>query len=67
MQENSGKQIRREIKGGQLKDNMGEKLGEKVVEKTGDKMGDSLGEIHKLNLCLWGEKSLYKRVVCYKL
>ena len=51
MQENSGRQIRREIKGGQLGEKVGEKLGEKVGEKTGEKVGESLGEIHKLNLC----------------
>ena len=51
MQENSGRQTRREIKGGQLGEKVGEKLGEKVGEKTGEKVGESLGEIHKLNLC----------------
>ena len=51
MQENSGRQIRREIKRGQLGEKVGEKLGEKVGEKTGEKVGESLGEIHKLNLC----------------
>ena len=51
VQENSGRQIRREIKGGQLGEKVGEKLGEKVGEKTGEKVGESLGEIHKLNLC----------------
>ena len=51
MQENSGNQIRTEIKGGQLGEKVGEKLGEKVEEKTGEKVGESLGEIHKLNLC----------------
>ena len=50
MQENSGRQIRREIKGGQLGEKVGEKLGEKVGEKTGEKVGEGL-EIHKLNLC----------------
>ena len=44
MQDNSGRQIRRELKGGQL--------GEKVGEKTGEEVKESLGEIHKLNLCL---------------
>jgi hypothetical protein len=44
VQENSGRQIRREIKGGQL--------GEKVGEKTGEKVGESLGEIHKLKVAL---------------
>ena len=48
VQENSGRQIRREIKGGQLGEKVGKKLGEKVGEKTGEKVGD----IHKLNLCL---------------
>ena len=48
MQENSGRQIRREIKVGQL----GERVGKKVAEKTGEKVGESLGEIDKLNLCL---------------
>ena len=48
MQENSKRQNRGEIKGGQL----GEKLGEKVGEKVGEKTGESLGEIDKLNLCL---------------
>ena len=52
MQENSGRQIRRETKGGQLGEKVGEKLGEKVGEKTEEKVGGSLGEIHKLNLCL---------------
>ena len=51
MQENNGRQIRREIKGGQLGEKVGEKLGEKDGEKTGEKVGESLGEIHKLNLC----------------
>ena len=51
MQENSGRQIRREIKGGLLGEKVGEKLGEKVREKTGEKVGESLGEIHKINLC----------------
>ena len=51
MQENSGRQIWREIKGGQLGKKVGEKLGEKVGEKTEKKVGESLGEIHKLNLC----------------
>ena len=54
MQENSGKQIRREMKVGQLGENVGEKLGEKVGEKTWEKVGESLGGIHKLNLCLKG-------------
>ena len=52
VQENSGRQIKREIKGGQLGEKVGEKLGEKVGEKTGEKVGESLEEIHKLNLCL---------------
>ena len=52
MQENSGRQIRREIKGGQLGEKVDKELGEKVGEKTGEKVGESLGEIHKLNLCL---------------
>ena len=47
MQDNSGRQIRREIKGGKL----GEKVGKKVGEMTGEKVGESLGEINKLNLC----------------
>ena len=51
MQENSGIQIRREIKGGQLGDKVGKKVGEKVGENTGAKVGESLGEVHKLNLC----------------
>ena len=51
MQENSGRQIRREIKGGQLGDRVGKKVGEKVGEKTGEKVGESLGDIDKLNLC----------------
>ena len=51
VQENSVRQIRREIKGGQSGKKVGEKLGEKVGEKTGEKVGESLGEIHKLNLC----------------
>ena len=51
MQENSGRQIRREIKEGQLGEKVGKKLGEKVGEKTGEKVGESLGEIHKLKLC----------------
>ena len=51
MQENSGRQIRREIKGGQLGERVGKKVGEKVGEKTGEKVGESLGEIDKLNLC----------------
>ena len=50
MQENSGRQIWREIKGGQLGKKVGEKMGEKVGKKTGEKVGKSLGEIHKLNL-----------------
>ena len=52
MQENSGRQIRREIKVGQLGEKVGKKLGEKVVEKTGEIVGESLEEIHKLDLCL---------------
>ena len=51
MEESSGRQIRREIKGGQLGEKVGKKLGEKGGEKTGEKVGKSLGEIHKLNLC----------------
>ena len=51
VQENSGRQIMREIKGGQLGEKVGEKSGEKMEEKTGEKVGESLGEIHKLNLC----------------
>ena len=51
MQDNSGGQIRREIKGGQLGERVGKKVGEKVGEKTGEKVGESLGEIDKLNLC----------------
>ena len=51
VQENSGRQIRREMMGGQLGKKVGEKLGEKVGEKPGEKVGESLGEIHKLNLC----------------
>ena len=53
MQENSGRQIRREIKVGQLGERVGKKVGEKVGEKTGEKVGESLGEIDKLNLCLF--------------
>ena len=52
VQENSGRQIRRETKGGQLGEKVGEKLGEKMGEKTGEIVGESLGEIHKLNLWL---------------
>ena len=48
MQENSGRQIRREIKGGQLGERVGKKVGEKVGEKTGEKVGESLGEIDKV-------------------
>ena len=51
MQKNSGRQIRREIKGGHLGEKEGKKLGEKMGEKTGEKVGESLGEIHKLKLC----------------
>ena len=51
MQKNSGRQIRREIKGGHLGEKVGKKLGEKMGEKTGEKVGESLGEIHKLKLC----------------
>ena len=51
MQENSGRQIRREINVGQLGERVGKKVGEKVGEKTGEKVGESLGEIDKLNLC----------------
>ena len=50
MQENSGRQKRREIKGGQLGEKVGKKLGETVGEKTEEKVGESLEEIHKLNL-----------------
>jgi len=50
VQKNSGRQIRREIKGGHLGEKVGKKLGEKMGEKTGEKVGESLGEIHKLNL-----------------
>ena len=46
----SGRQIKREIKGGQLGERVGKKVGEKVVKKTGEKVGESLGEIDKLNL-----------------
>ena len=52
MQENSGRQIMRELKVGQLGERVGKKVGEKVEEKTGEKVGESLGEIDKLNLCL---------------
>ena len=52
VQKNSGRQIRREIKGGYLGEKVGKKLGEKMGEKTGEKVGESLGEIHKLKLCL---------------
>ena len=38
VQENRGRRIRREIKGGQLGEKVGEKLGEKVGEKTGEKV-----------------------------
>ena len=48
MQENSGRQVRSEIKGGQL----GERVAKKVGEKTGEKVGESFGEIDKLNHCL---------------
>jgi hypothetical protein len=41
VQENSGRQLRRGIKGGQLGEKVGEKLGEKVAEKTGEKVGES--------------------------
>ena len=51
MQENSERQFRREIKGGQSEEKVDEKLGEKVGEKSGEKVGEILGEIHKLNLC----------------
>ena len=51
MQDNSGRPIRREIKGGQLGKKLGKKLGEKVGEKPGEKVEESLGKIHKLNLC----------------
>ena len=51
MQENSGRLIRREIKGGQLGDRVGKKVGVKVGEKAGEKVGESLGEIDKLKLC----------------
>jgi len=51
VQKNSGRQIRREIKGGHLGEKVGKKLGEKMGEKTGEKVGESLGEIHKLKLC----------------
>ena len=54
LQDNSGRQIRREIKGGPLGEKVGEKLGENVGEKTGEKVGESLGDIHKLNLCQQG-------------
>ena len=54
MHENSGRQISKEIKGGQLGEKVDKKLGEKVVEKKGEKVGESLGEIHKLSLChMW--------------
>ena len=53
MQENSGRHIRREIKGGHFGEKVGKKLGEKMGEKTGEKVGESLGEIHKLKLCLY--------------
>ena len=56
MQENSGRQIRREIKRGQLGEKVGKKLGKKVGEKTGEKVGESLGEIHKLNLGIQVQK-----------
>ena len=55
MQGHSGRQIRREIKGGQFWEKVGKKVGEKVEEKVeekiGEKVGESLGEIDKLNLC----------------
>ena len=51
MQKNSGRQIRRKIKGGQLRDKVGKKVGEKVGDKVGEKLGESLREIDKLNLC----------------
>ena len=50
MQENSERQIWREIKGGQSGKKVAEKMGEKVGKKTGEKVGKSLVEIHKLNL-----------------
>ena len=52
MQDNSGRQIRREINGGQLGEKVVEKVAEKVGEKTGEKVGESLGEIDKLKLYL---------------
>ena len=52
MQENSWRQIRREIKGGQLGEKVGEKFREKRGEKTGEKVGESLGEIHKPKVAL---------------
>ena len=55
MQKNSGRQIKKEIKWGQLGEKVGEKVGEKTREKVGEKtrerVGESLGEIDKLNLC----------------
>ena len=51
MQENSERQFRREIKGGQSGEKVDKKLGEKVGEKSGEKLEESLGEIHKVNLC----------------
>ena len=60
MQKNSGRQIRREIKGGYLGEKVGKKLGEKMGEKTGEKVGESLGEIHKLKLCRIFLRGKYK-------
>ena len=51
MQENGWRQIREEIKEGQLGERVGKKVGEKVGKKTEEKVGESLGEIDKLNLC----------------
>ena len=61
VQENSGRQIRREIKEGQLGEKVGENLGEKVGEKTGEKVGESVGEIHKLNLGPWWEVNILSK------
>ena len=63
MQENSGRQIRKEIKGGELDEKVGEKAGEKMGEKTGEKVGESLGEIDKLNLCLTNDHCSYQTLL----
>ena len=67
MQKNSGRQIRREIKGGYLGEKVGKKLGEKMGEKTGEKVGESLGEIHKLKLCQSISRLTRLRKSCYHL